>query len=80
MEMTSKPTELDEVDRAILRLEMERLSLQHDTDKASQERLAKLEHELEVLKHKQKELAEQWEREKALMMRIRSIKAEVVSV
>ncbi|XP_058223517.1 chaperone protein ClpB4, mitochondrial-like [Rhododendron vialii] len=77
MEMTSKPTELDEVDRAILRLEMEKLSLQNDTDKASQERLAKLEHELEVLKQKQKELTEQWEREKALMMRIRSIKAEI---
>ncbi|KAF7137499.1 hypothetical protein RHSIM_Rhsim07G0163600 [Rhododendron simsii] len=77
MEITSKPTELDEVDRATLRLEMEKLSLQNDTDKASQERLAKLEHELEVLKQKQKELTEQWEREKALMMRIRSIKAEI---
>lgn len=77
MEITSKPTELDEVDRAVLKLEMERLSLKNDTDKASKERLSKLEHDLELLKQKQKELNEQWEREKALMNRIRSIKEEI---
>jgi ATP-dependent Clp protease ATP-binding subunit ClpB len=78
MEMTSKPTELDEIDRAVLKLEMEKLSLKNDTDKASKERLSKLEHDLTLLKQKQKELTEQWEREKALMTRIRSIKEEVI--
>uniref|UniRef100_A0A2P2K011 Chaperone clpb n=1 Tax=Rhizophora mucronata TaxID=61149 RepID=A0A2P2K011_RHIMU len=77
MEITSKPTELDEVDRAILKLEMEKLSLKNETDKASKERLSKIEHDLNGLKHKQKELNEQWEREKALMNRIRSIKEEI---
>ncbi|GLT72791.1 hypothetical protein SLA2020_446950 [Shorea laevis] len=77
MEMTSKPTELDEIDRAVLKLEMEKLSLKNDTDKASKERLSKLEHDLTLLKQKQKELTEQWEREKALMTRIRSIKEEI---
>lgn len=79
MEITSKPTELDEIDRAVLKLEMERLSLKNDTDKASKERLTKLESDLESLKVKQKELNEQWEREKSLITRIRSIKEEVIN-
>ncbi|XP_039164807.1 chaperone protein ClpB3, mitochondrial isoform X2 [Eucalyptus grandis] len=77
MEITSKPTELDEIDRAVLKLEMEKLSLKNDTDKASKERLHKLENDLNSLKQKQKELTEQWESEKALMTRIRSIKEEI---
>lgn len=77
MEITSKPIELDEIDRAVLKLEMEKLSLKNDTDKASKERLGKLEHDLTQLKQKQKELNEQWEREKNLMNHIRSIKEEV---
>ncbi|XP_038710535.1 chaperone protein ClpB4, mitochondrial-like isoform X2 [Tripterygium wilfordii] len=77
MEITSKPTELDEIDRAVLKLEMEKLSLKNDTDKASKERLSKLESDLNSLKQKQKELNEQWDREKALMTRVRAIKAEI---
>ncbi|KAF5753637.1 putative ClpA/B family, AAA+ ATPase domain, ATP-dependent Clp protease ATP-binding subunit ClpA [Helianthus annuus] len=77
MEITSKPTELDEIDRAVLKLEMERLSLKNDTDKASKERLTKLESDLQSLKEKQKEFNEQWEREKSLITRIRSIKEEI---
>ncbi|XP_073292726.1 chaperone protein ClpB4, mitochondrial-like [Primulina huaijiensis] len=77
MEITSKPTELDEIDRLVLKLEMEKLSLKNDTDKASKERFVKLEHDLVALKQKQKELNEQWENEKVLMNRIRSIKKEI---
>ncbi|CAO2825883.1 unnamed protein product [Amaranthus hypochondriacus] len=77
MEITSKPTELDEIYRAVLKLEMEKLSLKNDTDKASKERLQKLESDLKLLKEKQKELNEQWESEKVLMNRIRSIKEEI---
>ena len=80
MEITSKPTELDEVDRAILKLEMEKLSLQNDTDKSSKERLSKLDSDFALLKQRQKEFNEQWDREKALMTRIRSIKEEVSSI
>lgn len=79
MEITSKPTELDEIDRAVLKLEMEKLSLKDDTAKASKERLSKLEHDLGVLKQKQRELNEQWENEKILMNRVRSIKEEVIA-
>ncbi|CAA0829370.1 Chaperone protein ClpB4- mitochondrial [Striga hermonthica] len=77
MEITSKPTELDEIDRAVLKLEMEKLSLKNDTAAASKERLTKLEHDLGVLKQKQRDLNEQWENEKVLMNRVRSIKEEI---
>ena len=77
IEITSKPTELDEIDRAVMKIEMEKLSLRSDSDKASKERLSKLENDLLLLKQKQKDLTDQWEQEKVLMTRIRSIKEEV---
>lgn len=79
MEITSKPTELDEVDRAVLKLEMEKLSLKNDTAPASKDRLMKLEHDLVALKQKQGELNKQWENEKSFMNRVRSIKEEVIA-
>lgn len=78
MEITSKPTALDEINRSVLKMEMEKLSLQNDTDKASKERLQRLDAELSLLKKKQAELTEQWEHEKSVMMRIQSIKEEVL--
>ncbi|KAK4490731.1 hypothetical protein RD792_001434 [Penstemon davidsonii] len=77
MEITSKPTALDEINRTVLKLEMERLSLTNDTDKASKDRLNRLEAELSLLKHRQAELNEQWEHEKTVMTNIQSIKEEV---
>lgn len=77
MEITSKPTALDEINRAVLKLEMERLSLTSDTDKASKDRLNRLEAELALLKERQAELNEQWEHEKNVMTNIQSIKEEV---
>ncbi|OAY80594.1 Chaperone protein ClpB3, chloroplastic [Ananas comosus] len=77
MEITSKPTALDEINRAVLKLEMERLSLKNDTDKASKDRLSRLEAELTLLKEKQAQLTEQWEKERSIMMRIQSIKEEL---
>lgn len=77
MEITSKPTALDEINRAVLKLEMERLSLKNDTDRASKDRLNRLESELSLLKDRQTELNDQWEHEKNVMTRIQSIKEEV---
>lgn len=77
MEITSKPTALDEINRAVLKLEMERLSLTNDTDRASRDRLSRLEAELSLLKEKQAQLTEQWEHEKSVMTRLQSIKEEV---
>ncbi|MEL6604009.1 MAG: ATP-dependent chaperone ClpB [Cyanobacteria bacterium J06614_10] len=77
MEITSKPEELDEVDRKILQLEMERLSLQKESDAASVERLDKLEKELADLKEEQAELSTQWQSEKDTIGNIQSIKEEI---
>ncbi|MEL6929955.1 MAG: ATP-dependent chaperone ClpB [Cyanobacteria bacterium J06600_6] len=80
MEITSKPEELDEVDRKILKLEMERLSIAKDDDAISQERLAKLEKELADLKEEQSEINAQWQSEKEVIDQIRDLKEEVNSI
>ncbi|KAK3206801.1 hypothetical protein Dsin_020847 [Dipteronia sinensis] len=56
---------------------MERLSLTNDTDRASKDRLNRLEAELSLLKEEQAQLTEQWEHEKSVMTRIQSIKEEI---
>ena len=80
MEITSKPEELDEVDRKILQLEMERLSIAKDEDAISKERLAKLEKELADLKEEQSEINAQWQSEKEVIDQIRELKEEINSV
>ena len=80
MEITSKPEELDEVDRKILQLEMERLSLQRENDPASKERLEKLEKELANLKEEQAKLNGQWQSEKEVIDQIRTVKEKIEQV
>jgi ATP-dependent Clp protease ATP-binding subunit ClpA len=65
MELDSKPTELDQLDRQILQLEIERTSLAKEKDAASKERLKLLDKELANLKEKSKALTAQWQNEKA---------------
>ncbi|ASC73132.1 ATP-dependent chaperone ClpB [Halomicronema hongdechloris C2206] len=77
MEITSKPEELDEVDRKILQLEMERLSLQKENDPASQERLERLEKEVADLKEQQSALNAQWQSEKDVIDQIQALKEEI---
>ena len=77
MEITSKPEELDEVDRKILQLEMERLSLKNETNEASLERLARLDKELADLKETQSSLSAQWQAEKDLIDNIQKLKEEL---
>src|ERR671932_1455706 len=64
MEITSKPEELDEIDRRISKLEMERLSLQKESNSASIDRLERLEKDLANLKEQQNALNAQWQSEK----------------
>jgi ATP-dependent Clp protease ATP-binding subunit ClpB len=64
MEIDSMPVELDEVRRRVMQLEIEREALRKETDKASQERLAKLEKDLANLKEDETRLKTQWQREK----------------
>ncbi len=77
MEITSKPEELDEIDRKILQLEMERLSLQKESDPASLERLERLEKDLANLKEEQRSLNAQWQAEKDVINKIQSVKEEI---
>lgn len=77
MEITSKPEELDEIDRKILQLEMEKLSLQKESNAASRERLEKLEKELADLKEEQRALNAQWQSEKDIITKIQSVKEEI---
>jgi ATP-dependent Clp protease ATP-binding subunit ClpB len=64
MEIDSMPAELDEVRRRVMQLEIEREALRKETDKASVERLARLEKELADLKEEQTRLQAQWQQEK----------------
>ncbi|PSN14087.1 ATP-dependent chaperone ClpB [filamentous cyanobacterium CCT1] len=77
MEITSKPEELDEVDRKILQLEMERLSLKKESDAASLERLERIERELADLKEQQSALNAQWQSEKDTIDHIQAIKEDI---
>jgi ATP-dependent Clp protease ATP-binding subunit ClpB len=77
MEITSKPEHLDEVDRKILQLEMERLSLQKESDRASRDRLEKLEKELADLKQEQSTFNAQWQSEKGIITDIQTLKEEI---
>ena len=65
MELDSKPTELDQLDRKILQLEIERTSLAKEKDAASKERLKLIDKETANLKEKSKALTAQWQNEKA---------------
>jgi ATP-dependent Clp protease ATP-binding subunit ClpB len=80
MEITSKPEELDEIDRKILQLEMERLSVNKDTAIAARERLQKIEKELADLKEEQRGLTAQWQSEKGIITQIQTIKEEIDKV
>jgi len=74
MEIDSKPAELDEVDRHIMQLEIEREALKKEKDKASKERLKKLEKELADLQEESKALRVRWEQEKDAIQAIRDTK------
>ncbi len=80
MVITSKPEEIDEIDRKVLQFEMEKLSLKRETDDFSLERLKKINNELISLKDKQAELGAQWKNEKDVIDEISTIKEEIESV
>ncbi|AKN60791.1 chaperone protein ClpB [Synechococcus sp. WH 8020] len=80
MEITSKPEEIDEIDRKILQLEMERLSLGRESDAASQERLERLERELAELSEQQSTLNAQWQQEKGAIDELSALKEDIERV
>jgi ATP-dependent Clp protease ATP-binding subunit ClpB len=77
MEITSKPEELDEIDRKILQMEMERLSVNKDTSSGAKERLERLEKELADFKEQQGGLNAQWQSEKDVITQIQKVKEEI---
>jgi ATP-dependent Clp protease ATP-binding subunit ClpB len=76
-EIDSKPEELDEVDRKVLQLEIEREALKKETDAASKDRLAKLEAELRELQASAAALRATWEAEKGSIAKLRQLKQQV---
>jgi ATP-dependent Clp protease ATP-binding subunit ClpB len=77
MQIDSKPAELDEVDREIMQLEIEREALKKEKDKASRERLDKLEEELANAKERSTQLAGRWQSEKDAIQQVQTIKEEM---
>jgi len=73
----SMPPEIDEIDRRIMQLQIERVSVARETDEVSRERLAKLDEELAALADKVQGLKARWQAEKSAIMRVGKIKEEI---
>jgi ATP-dependent Clp protease ATP-binding subunit ClpB len=80
MEIDSMPAELDEIERRIMQLEIEREALRKEKDKASLERLGRLEKELADLKEDRSRLATHWQQEKEAIQKARKLKEELEAV
>jgi ATP-dependent Clp protease ATP-binding subunit ClpB len=80
MEIDSKPQELDRVDRQIMQLEIEREALKKEKDKASKERLRKLDKELADLQENSRALTARWEQEKDAIEGLRDTKEQIEQV
>ncbi len=76
-EIDSKPQALDEVDRQIMQLEIEREALKQEKDAASRERLDRIESELADLREESSELHARWQTEKDAIAGLRSIKERI---
>lgn len=76
-EIDSLPSELDEANRKVMQLEIEREALRRETDAASRERLEKLENELRHLQLSQTELRSRWENEKGSIDLVRQLKEQI---
>ncbi|MBA3442510.1 MAG: AAA family ATPase, partial [Pyrinomonadaceae bacterium] len=76
-EIESQPVELDEVQRRVMQLEIEREALKKETDRPSQERLEKLEKELADLRAQADALRGQWQTEKGSIAGLRKVREEI---
>jgi ATP-dependent Clp protease ATP-binding subunit ClpB len=77
IEIDSLPIEIDEVERRIVQLEIERQALQKEKDKPSVERREKIERELAELREQSTAMKAEWQREKAVIEKVRSIKEQI---
>ena len=76
-EIDSKPQALDEIDRDIMQLEIERQALSKEKDTASKERLRKIEQDLANLREESSQLSARWTMEKAAISELRDIKEQI---
>ena len=79
-EINSMPTELDEVTRRVMQLEIEKVALEKEKDQASKDRLVTLEKELAELNEKKATFKAQWESEKQEVEKIQNINTEIEKV
>ena len=77
MQVDSKPEELDELDRRVVQLKIEREALKKESDKASKDRLATLETELADLEQKATSLAAKWHEEKKSVQDVQGLKEKL---
>ncbi|WP_030516671.1 ATP-dependent chaperone ClpB [Nocardia sp. NRRL WC-3656] len=80
MEIDSRPVEIDEVERAVRRLEIEEVALAKETDEASKQRLDKLRQELADDREKLNQLMARWQNEKQAIDSVRTIKEQLESL
>lgn len=76
-EIDSLPAELDEANRKVMQLEIEREALRKETDESSRDRLEKLENELRQLQLTQSQLRAQWEKDKQSINAVRGLKEQI---
>ncbi|MFP4036730.1 MAG: ATP-dependent chaperone ClpB, partial [Desulfobacteraceae bacterium] len=79
IEIDSMPAEIDDIQRRITQLEIEREALKKEKDQASKERLEKIEKDLEGLRAESDDMTRHWQEEKAAIIRIREIKEKLES-
>ena len=79
-EINSMPTELDEVTRRVMQLEIEKVALEKEKDQASKDRLENLEKELAELNEKKTAFQSQWENEKQEVEKIKKLNEEIEKV
>ena len=79
-EMDSLPSELDEMNRRIMQMQIEETALKKETDNASKERLANLQKELADLQEKFKAEKAQWENEKAVVSRRSQLREQIEQI
>src|SRR3954451_3433962 len=77
MEIDSMPAELDEIERRIMQLEIEREALRKETDMASRDRLAKLDKELADAKEQENTLTAQWKAEKEQVYKLGTLREQL---
>ena len=79
IEIDSMPAEIDDIQRKITQLEIEREALKKEKDKASKDRLERLDKELKELKSQTDDMMAHWKQEKEAIARIREIKERLES-